>query len=123
MQRPRPIRTVRLLFGGVGQAMADPKVRVLLGMTFSLIGIATVFYHLVEGWALLDAAYFSTVTIATVGYGDFAPKTVPGKVFTIGYVLVGIGMFVAAGTALADHLIRRAWDDERERRKRRRLSK
>ena len=49
----------------------------------------------------LDSAYFSVVTIATVGYGDFAPKTALGKAFTIAYIFAGIGVFVAAVTAIA----------------------
>ncbi len=110
-----PFRTLRTLLGGVAHAVRDPKVRLLLGLTFTVISIATVFYHFVEGWALVDAAYFATVTIATVGYGDFTPTTTTGKVFTIGYVLIGIGLFVAAGTSLAEHLIRRAREDERSR--------
>lgn len=111
MHRPRPFQPLRSLFAGVGMALGDPQVRLLMGMTLSVIGVATVFYRFVEGWTFVDAAYFATVTIATVGYGDFAPQTVAGKLFTIGYVLVGIGLFVAAGTALADHLIRRARQD------------
>ena len=39
--------------------------------------------------------------IATVGYGDFAPKTALGKAFTIAYIFAGIGVFVAAVTAIA----------------------
>lgn len=70
-------------------------------ITFTLISVATVFYWLAEGWSLLDAAYFSVVTIATVGYGDLTPKTALGKIFTIGYIFAGIGIFVAAVTALA----------------------
>jgi hypothetical protein len=70
-------------------------------LALSLILIATIFYWFVEGWSLLDAAYFSVVTIATVGYGDLAPHTTLGKLFTIGYIVCGIGIFVAAITALA----------------------
>jgi voltage-gated potassium channel len=63
--------------------------------------IATVFYRTVEGWSWIDAVYFSVVTIATVGYGDITPQTAIGKIFTIGYIFSGIGIFVAAVTALA----------------------
>jgi hypothetical protein len=61
------------------------------------------FYWLVEGWSLLDSLYFSVVTIATVGFGDFAPKTAIGKIFTIGYIFAGIGIFV---TAVAQGVLR-----------------
>src|SRR4051812_39261181 len=70
---------------------SDPEFQVI-GITFGvLLAAGTVFYSLVEGWGLLDALYFCVMTLATIGYGDFSPKTALGKVFTSVYVLVGIG--------------------------------
>jgi hypothetical protein len=81
-------------------------VQGVVTLAATLILIATIFYWMVEGWSLLDSAYFAVVTIATVGYGDFAPKTALGKVFTIGYIFAGIGIFVAAVTAFAQAVLR-----------------
>ena len=53
----------------------------------------------------MDAVYFSVMTVATVGYGDFSPHTTLGKMFTIFYVLCGLGLFVAAATAVADSVL------------------
>ena len=50
--------------------------------------------------------YFSVVTIATVGYGDLAPQTAIGKIFTICYIFAGIGIFVSAVTAFAHAVLR-----------------
>lgn len=52
--------------------------------------ISIVFFHAVEGWDYLDAAYFTTATISTVGYGDFVPKTPLGKVGTIFLIFSGV---------------------------------
>ena len=41
---------------------------------------------------LLNSFYFVMTTFATVGYGDFSPVTVPGKLFTVLMYLVGIGL-------------------------------
>ena len=46
------------------------------------------------------------MTIATVGFGDLAPKTTLGKLFTVGYVVCGLGLFVATAPAIADGLLR-----------------
>jgi hypothetical protein len=59
---------------------------VLLGGRLSRTG------HLVLGWSVLDALYFSVITLTTVGYGDFSPQTPAGKKFTMIYVLIGLGL-------------------------------
>ncbi|MBU0532931.1 potassium channel family protein [Candidatus Micrarchaeota archaeon] len=58
---------------------------------------AIIFFHFVEGWSFLDATYFTTMTISTVGYGDIIPTTELGKVGTI--------LLVFAGVSLAFYLI------------------
>ncbi len=73
----------------------DPKVRPLGVWLGTLLAIGAVFYHNVEGWSWLDALYFSVITLATVGFGDLSPETDVGKLFTIFYVLAGIGILVA----------------------------
>lgn len=102
------MRPLRDLDHGVREAFRDPQVRVLLVMTGTLIACASLFYHWVEGWSLLDSAYFSVVTIATIGYGDFAPHTWVGKLFTIFYVLGGIGLFVTTATAIGAVIVSHA---------------
>ena len=52
--------------------------------------VSVVFFHIVEGWSFLDAAYYTTVTLATVGYGDFTPKTSLGKIGAIILIFSGI---------------------------------
>jgi len=69
-----------------------------------LLLIGTLFYRQVEGWGWLDSLYFCVITLATVGYGDFSPQTAAGKIFTMVYILLGIGTLVAVLTRLADAL-------------------
>lgn len=90
---------------GVRVASRDPQVRSLLSITFSMIAFASVVYHYVEGWRWIDAVYFSVITVATVGYGDIAPQTDIGKLFTILYIFCGLGLFVATATAFAERMI------------------
>ena len=70
-------------------------------LTLIAIVSGTAFYSLVEGLRFVDALYFSVVTLTTVGYGDFAPETDVGKLFTAVYVLVGIGILLTFVTTLA----------------------
>jgi voltage-gated potassium channel len=49
-------------------------------------------YHYIEGWSYLDALYFSVITATTVGYGDLVPVTPLGKIFTIIYAFLIIGI-------------------------------
>jgi voltage-gated potassium channel len=96
------------LIRGLYLAFSDASVRALLGLTVTLILGASAFYHYVEGWGWLDAIYFSVITLSTVGYGDLYPATAAGKIFTIIYILSGIGIFLAAATVLAEKVIRQA---------------
>lgn len=91
------VRLVRV----IRSSWRDPEFRALLALFALLLTGATTFYARVEGWSVLDALYFSVVTAATVGYGDFVPQTAWGKVFTIVYLAVGVGLFVALAGKLA----------------------
>ncbi len=79
------------MFAPMRAVISDPEGKVLLVSAASMVGVGTVAYHLLEGWSLLDSLYFSVVTLATVGYGDLTPTTVPAKLFTVGYILSGSG--------------------------------
>ncbi len=59
-----------------------------------ILGIGTAFYHYSEGWSLVDAFYFSTITLTTIGYGDLAPTTDGAKIFTAFYAIFGIGLML-----------------------------
>jgi voltage-gated potassium channel Kch len=98
--------SLRFLFRGFRIAFREPEVRALATLATALILFAALFYRLVEGWSLLDSLYFSVVTIASVGYGDLTPQTALGKIFTIGYIFAGIGLFVATATSIAHAVIR-----------------
>ena len=61
------------------------------------------FYHLIEGWSYLDSVYFSAITLTTIGYGDFSPKTDAGKLFTIIYIGVGVGLILTFINTVFSH--------------------
>lgn len=97
--------TVRRLGQAVREAWVEPEFRNVLVLLLMLIVSGTAFYAVIEGWSIVDSLYFSVMTLATVGSGNLAPVTTEGKLFTIIYVLVGIGLFIALARYLAKGLV------------------
>jgi len=67
--------------------------KILSVSAFLLLGAGTIGYHFLEEWSWVDSLYFSVVAVTTVGFGDLSPSTDPSKMFTVGYIVVGIGIF------------------------------
>lgn len=112
--------TLAQFWSAVRTAWRDPSFRSLAALTGLLLLVGTLVFHEVEGWAYLDSFYFSAITLATVGYGDFTPKTPAGKLLTIFYVFMGFGMLVALLTRFAEAMIQTERAG-RERRRQRRM--
>ena len=86
---------------------SDVAFRTLLALVVSLLVSGTAFFTLVEGWSVLDSFYFSVTTLTTVGFGDPAPATAAGKIFTILYIFVGLGVIGGFINVLAKHTFAR----------------
>ena len=71
-----------------------------------LVLVASVGYSVAESTAFFDAIYWAIITATTLGYGDFSPRTGPGKVLTIGLICSTVFIFIPTITAnLASKLI------------------
>ena len=57
-----------------------------------------------------NSIYWAVITLASVGYGDISPVTLPGRVMTIVLALIGIGIFAIPAallsSAFSDELIK-----------------
>lgn len=84
-------RTYRAKLFGAGIAVAF------------LIILGTIVYNALEGWSALDAAYFTVITLATIGYGDLVPTHATSKVFTMFFAFAGVGVFLFAMMTIAEH--------------------
>eukprot|EP00816_Leptocylindrus_hargravesii_P004115 CAMPEP_0196804012 /NCGR_PEP_ID=MMETSP1362-20130617/3530_1 /TAXON_ID=163516 /ORGANISM="Leptocylindrus danicus, Strain CCMP1856" /LENGTH=280 /DNA_ID=CAMNT_0042175983 /DNA_START=54 /DNA_END=896 /DNA_ORIENTATION=- len=76
-------------------------------LTYIIIGV-WIYSSVVEDWPVLDALYFSVVTLTTVGYGDFYPTNQLSKLVFIFYALTGIAVFGMGLELLGETLAKRA---------------
>jgi hypothetical protein len=106
--------------GSVAEVIRQERTRAIGLVLLALLATGTIVYSVVEGWELLDSLYFSVTTLATVVFGDFAPQTSVGKVFTIFYVLAGVGVVVVFASEVARQTINRTTKGVEERVARRR---
>ena len=99
------LNALRLL-KAIIRSWKNPGFRGGLVLAILILLSGTVFYRSVEGWSWIDAFYFSATTVSTVGIGDLAPQTALGKIFTVIYIFVGVGVFVALFTQFARALLK-----------------
>ena len=99
------------LVRGVVTAFKDPEFEVLVTLAAITLASGTLFYHGFEGWGWLDSLYFSVTTLTTVGYGDFYPHSQIGKIFTIVYIFVGVGVLLGFINALAHHTVKQGAEE------------
>lgn len=74
--------------------MQIPKIvlRVVMA-TLVLLVFGTYGYMLLEGWSFIDSLYMVAITMTTVGFGEVQPLSANGRLFTIGIMLLGVGVF------------------------------
>lgn len=85
--------------------LKDPELRALSIIVILVITVGTAFYRQMEGWSVIDALYFSVITLTTVGYGDFSPTSPVSKIFTVCYIFVGLGILAGFITKLAAYVV------------------
>jgi len=92
----------------VGKRLVNDKVFRTLGfLLFVLVLVGTLFFWLVEGRSFLDAMYYATRSLSMNSPED-GPVSVAGKIFTMVYILIGVGVYLtfvleAATTIIAAH--------------------
>jgi hypothetical protein len=66
----------------------------VLSGILGLIVVLGICVGLLEGWSMYESIYFSFITGLTIGYGDFAPKTLLARALA---VLIGVcGLLLTA---------------------------
>jgi voltage-gated potassium channel len=105
------------MFRSLRAMFRDPEGKVLLAAAILVLAIGTIVYMVLEGWSPIDSLYFSIVTLATIGFGDLHPTTTTAKVFTILYILSGLGIIAAFLSEIPKYRAssRRHWSDHGQR--------
>ncbi len=93
--------TFARFFRALKRSVKDSEFRKLFLVVLALLFSGMLFYHLVEGWRLIDALYFSVTTLTTVGT-NFVPQHDVSKIFTMVYLIVGIGVMLSFITHVAE---------------------
>lgn len=114
-KRPHLLGGMELTLMALSSMVRNRAERGPLLLVVSLLIGGTAFYCLVEGWSVVDSLYFCAMSLATVGFGDLVPETDVAKLFTVVYVLSGIGILVAFFTALASKTLALQAEQRRKR--------
>ena len=77
-----------------------------------LLAGGTFGYSYIEGWEYIDSLYFTVVTVTTIGYGDFAPQTDIGKIFTIFFPFVGIAITFYFFSIIGKYILGKAFESK-----------
>ncbi|HEY83569.1 MAG TPA: hypothetical protein G4N96_00440 [Chloroflexi bacterium] len=76
---------------------------VILLFIVALLGTAG--YYYLEGWALLDGFYMTIITMTTIGFGEVAPLSKAGRLFTIFLSLTSVGIAGYSVSAVAAFIV------------------
>jgi len=77
------------------------QLRLAVFIILIIIPIGIFGFSLFEHLSVLEGFWLTFVTLATIGYGDVAAKTVEGRFFTVFLVIFGFGALTAALQAFA----------------------
>ena len=70
--------------------------RLPLILTVLIMLIGTIGYMVIDNFPLMDAIYQTGITFTTVGFGEIAPVSNAGRIFTITLVIAGFAVFSSA---------------------------
>jgi voltage-gated potassium channel len=120
----RPLRLMRfltillLLERGTGTLLRGRIVLYTVGGTILTVIIAGLAVYDAERGvgditSFGDAVWWAFVTITTVGYGDFFPVTVTGRIIAVGLMIGGITLIGVVTATLASWIVERVSDAAR----------
>ena len=80
--------------------------RLPLILTVLTMMIGTIGYVVIDNFTIMDAIYQTGITFTTVGFGEIAPVSDAGRIFTITLIIAGFAVFSSAVGILVTELNR-----------------
>jgi voltage-gated potassium channel len=112
------ILMARRFWQGLQKSLEEPEFAGTLAAGVGLILAGSLFYTFNESWKLVDGVYYAVTTLTTTGNGLAITKD-SSKIFTVFYILVGIGILVEVLRGLGTGFVK----VEHEKRERRQAKK
>jgi voltage-gated potassium channel len=72
------------------------RLRVSLGLLLGILLIGVLGYHLLGSQSWLDSTYMAVITLTTVGFREVGAVTPATKIFTMLYLITGLGVVTYA---------------------------
>jgi voltage-gated potassium channel len=85
------------------------RVLLLVAALLAVLAAGVVGYMVIEGWSLLDAVYMTVTTLTTVGYREVRELSDTGRIFTIGLIVLGVGVMLYGLTTMVQYFIEVQW--------------
>eukprot|EP00928_Gymnodinium_smaydae_P021870 TRINITY_DN18566_c0_g2_i1.p1 TRINITY_DN18566_c0_g2~~TRINITY_DN18566_c0_g2_i1.p1 ORF type:complete len:306 (-),score=82.43 TRINITY_DN18566_c0_g2_i1:31-948(-) len=80
------------------------RVVVLWCLMLVLVLSGGALFSFLEGWSFLNACYFSTCTLLTVGFGDLLPGRSISRMVTVVFIFAGLGVAASLVALLQIHV-------------------
>jgi voltage-gated potassium channel len=71
----------------------------------SVVSVGIIGYMVLEGWSFVESLYMTIITLSTVGFSEVRPLSPPGRIFTAGLILAGVGAMTYLFAAISQYII------------------
>jgi voltage-gated potassium channel len=90
------------------------RLKLYLAVFTALLFLGILGFIFIENLSVVDAIYFSIVTMATVGYGDIHPYSDVGKILALVLIIGGVGTFLGVVASITDIFVKRREESFRQ---------
>lgn len=91
----------------VGKKFFENLVFIEVWFIIFFLFVWALLFSLAEGHSFFNSLYFTTTTMATVGFGDITPHTTMGKILVMIYSLTGVPLFVSLSGIILENRFNR----------------